>query len=267
MIELPEHQLIVDRIKKVARIRRFVIVITAFVVICCVYIIGHTTVDNNKAQWQAYRNETEAERVRIELERLQEQERQKRWWDSIQQISQIHAIERKRLQDSVESTYALKPCGTNFTMGDVERMVKNLTSDDPQAIVASGNHRSLWRVIYKKGNKYYFREFNPEKKTYGPKIKVRVIQDKKNFEFDVETRDGIQRVYTMWYHPIRHYEQIERSLQGYRVESFEFEGFVNTRPKPKVELPAYDDYDEYEDEDEDETLDNEEDDLRFYYGL
>ncbi|MBD5163788.1 MAG: hypothetical protein HDT09_03715 [Bacteroidales bacterium] len=267
MIELPEHQSIVDRIKKIARIRRFVIIITAFVVIGCVYIIGDTAVDINKAQWQAYRNMREAERERRELEQLQEQEREKRRWDSIQQVSQIHAIERKRLQDSVESRYALKPCGSNFTMADVERMVKNLTSDDPQAIVASGNDRSLWRVIYKKGKQFYFREFNPEKKIYGPKIKVRVIQDKKDFEFNVETRDSIQRVYTMWYHPIRHYEHIERSLHGYRVESFEFECFVNTRPRPKVELPAYDDYDEYDDEDEDEALDNEEDDLRFYYGL
>lgn len=136
----------------------------------------------------------------------------------------------------------------SYTWSDLEEMVRNLTNEDYYASVWQEEMNTpKWVVLYSKGGKTYFRRFNPEKKTYGAKIRL-IMESAGKYHASGNKRD-------------RYYYGNGRILI-HEVNGVEKQTFFNHR---SIDLytptPVPDSYDDWEDY----YYDNEED-FRNYYG-
>lgn len=160
-------------------------------------------------------------------------------------------MEYSRQLDSIAALPKVKepePYKPQYSWDELETMIRNLTNEDYFASVWRDEMNTpQWVVIYNKGGNTYFRHFNPEKKTYGSKI--RLIKDAIG-KFHVSGNKWDRYLYDNGGTLIREVNGVEK------------ERFCNHRmidlftPEPIPD--GYDDWEDY-------YYDNEED-LRYYYG-
>lgn len=224
--------------------QRMAIVATTVLVVFCCFIIVVKKRDSRifEAQQQEQLRQAEYE---DNLKRRQEIDARQTKENRVQELEylQQHESSVTLLENKEEELYQ-----PQYSWDELETMVRNLTNEDYYASVWCAEINSpKWVVIYSKDGKTYFRHFNPEKKTYGNKI--RLIKDEiGKFHASGNKRDR--------------YYYGNRGVLIHEVNGVEKERFFNHRTidlfTPEPMQDGYDDWEDY-------YYDNEED-FRDYYG-
>ena len=229
-------QLLIARSK--ARKQRMAIIATTVIIVVCSIIVIITKHHTREIEAQRYEQESRLRQQREENLRRSEETR-------------IKEIESSRQSDSISAIPQVEepePYTPKYTWDEIETMIRNLTDENYFASVWCDEvNTPEWVVIYTKGGKTYFRHFNPEKKTYGNKIRL--------------IKDGLGKFHVSG-------NKRDRSIYGnggsliHEVKGVAKETFFNQR---MIDLytpePAPDGYEDWED-----YYNDNEEDLLFYYG-
>lgn len=241
---------LIDTDKEVAEIRKretkrriAMIAAAVIIVMSCVVVIvkkHHARVEEElriEAQYKA-ENEARQERIRQEEARRAEEAR-------------LREIEYARRRDSIAALPKVEepqPPKPEYTWDELEKMVRDLTNEEYYASVwRISPDKPEWVVIYHKGGNIYFRHFNPAKKTYGAKVRLKM--------------ESVGKYYAAG-------NKRDRYVYGnggtliHEVNGVEKESFYNRKSidlyTPEPVPDGYDDWEDY-------YYDNEEDFL-YYYG-
>ena len=229
--------------KKAWKQRLVIIATTVVIIVCCAVVV---------VKKQYYRD------IEIQLQEQQRQAEYEAWMEQQRaeearraEENRIRELEYARRRDSIAALTKVdeqEPYKPKYTWDELETMVRNLSDEDYYASVwCVEMNTPKWVVLYSKGGKTYFRHFNPEKKTYGTKI--RLIKDEIG-KFHVSGNKRDRYVYG------------NGGTLIHEVNGVEKETFFNHRTidlfTPEPVPDGYDDWEDY-------YYDNEED-FRYYYG-
>lgn len=231
-----DKQLLIARSK--ARKQRMAIIATTVIIVVCSIIVIITKHHTIEIEAQRYEQESRLRQQREENLRRSEETR-------------IKELERSRQLDSIAAIPQVEepePYTPKYTWDEIETMIRNLTDENYFASVWCDEvNTPEWVVIYTKGGKTYFRHFNPEKKTYGNKIRL--------------IKDGLGKFHVSGNKRDRYIYGNGGSLI-HEVKGVAKETFFNQR---MIDLytpePAPDGYEDWED-----YYNDNEEDLLFYYG-
>lgn len=227
--------------KKAWKQRAAAIATTVIIVICCVAVV---VMKRHARQIAAQQIELPPQTIDPVTTRGLSEEKAQCDWENKE-------LEDNGRHDSIATLPKIEepaPYTPKYTWDELETMVRSLTNEDYYASVwCVEMNTPKWVVLYRKGGKTYFRHFNPEKKTYGTKVRL-IMEEIGKFHSSGNKRD-------------RYYYGNGGTLI-HEVNGVQKETFFNHRTidlfTPEPVPDGYDDWEDY-------YYDNEED-FRYYYG-